>query len=333
MNTEDGDPAIGSTLAEEMAEAAADAGLGEWRAQARAMAASLSQLQGRYVQTLADLDEVDALAVDERTRLQAAETRTAVLIDLGMLDAARRHLPDHEALPKDDWLSISASIYLAGVHAYWSGQPQRALEILEPMQALPTEMADRWFVELAVAWARYDLGQPVSVPDIDAETPLRLALAAHARAVGILARDPAAAVGALDDAAALGRTWTYSLSRLAAWGAAEGARLSGQSDAVDRLLALEAEATERGLELLLAKVHRSLRLAGVRRTARRSMDRTGLVTERERVVIDLLATGATYEDVARRLGVGRSTVRRLLANAQEKLGSTGKFATVAALPT
>lgn len=331
MNLEDGDPLLAADLAVEMGRAAATAGLGEWRAQALAMSANLAYHQGRYAKALSELDELDGLAVDERTQLQATETRAAVLLDLGMLDAALDVLPDLSRLPAEDWLTYSASAYLTAFHSYWSGQPRRALATLAPLQELPLEIADRWFVELLAAWARYDAGEAIEAPDAVAGTTLRHGLALHTRAVAVLSEDPERAVAAFDEAAEFGRGWTYALSRLAAWGAAEAARLSGRADAVDRLLAIEKEAMEAGLMPLLAKVHRSLRLAGVRRSARRSVDRSGLLTERERLVVDLLADGSTYDEVARRLGVGRSTVRRLLVNAQGKLGRTGKFATVAAV--
>ena len=326
-----GDVGQAGEMAREMAALAADAGLGEWQAQALAMSANLNYHRADFAAALADLEQLDSLAVDERTRLQAAEARAAVFIELGLLDEARSCLPDLSGTHTDDWLSMSATVYLTAEHAYWSGQPRQALDILEPLRALPMEVADRWFGELTAAWSCYDLGLPIEVTDAVPGTPLRVGLSQQARAVAVLAVDPVAAVTAMDEAAEAARPWTYAISLVAEWGAAEAARLAGRDDAIDRLLAVEKHATEAGLEPLLTKVRRSLRLDGVRRSAARGLDRSGLVTTRERMVIDLLAQGATYEEVARRLGVGRSTVRRLLANAQAKLGSAGKFATVAAV--
>jgi DNA-binding CsgD family transcriptional regulator len=162
--------------------------------------------------------------------------------------------------------------------------------------------------------------------------PLVAGLEREARGVGMLSTDPAAAKELLSEPSTVGRALSYALALRAAWGAAEAARLAGDSDVVDRLLAVEKEAIEVGLEPLLTRIQRSLRQAGVRRAARRAPDRSGLLTERERAVLDLLAGGATYTEVARRLGVGRSTVRRLLDNAHAKLGTVGRFAAVAAVP-
>jgi DNA-binding CsgD family transcriptional regulator len=61
------------------------------------------------------------------------------------------------------------------------------------------------------------------------------------------------------------------------------------------------------------------------------MDRSGLLTVREREVLDLVAGGASYEQAARRLGVGRPTVRRLLDNARGKLGVSSRLGAVAAV--
>ena len=76
-----------------------------------------------------------------------------------------------------------------------------------------------------------------------------------------------------------------------------------------------------GLAALLTRIRRSLRLAGVVRAAPRAIDRSGLVTERERQVLDLVAQGKSLAEIARRLGVGRPTVRRMLTNARSRLGA------------
>ncbi len=81
-----------------------------------------------------------------------------------------------------------------------------------------------------------------------------------------------------------------------------------------------------GLAALLTRVRRSLRLAGVVRAAPRALDRSGLVTERERQVLDLVAQGQSLAEIARRLGVGRPTVRRVLSNARSRLGADSRIA-------
>jgi len=73
---------------------------------------------------------------------------------------------------------------------------------------------------------------------------------------------------------------------------------------------------------------RSLRLAGVRRDAPRV--RTGALTGRELEVLELVAEGLVNDEIARRLGIGRPTVVRLIRSAQQKLGA-GTRAHAAAL--
>jgi DNA-binding CsgD family transcriptional regulator len=54
--------------------------------------------------------------------------------------------------------------------------------------------------------------------------------------------------------------------------------------------------------------------------------RSGLVTDRERQVLDLVARGLPNAEISRRLGIGRPTVRRLLETARGKLGAANRVA-------
>jgi DNA-binding CsgD family transcriptional regulator len=82
---------------------------------------------------------------------------------------------------------------------------------------------------------------------------------------------------------------------------------------------------------LVVRARKSLRAAGVARTSERGVDRTGLVTLREREVLDLVARGRSNAEIARRLGVSRPTVRRLLENARAKLGARDRIEAAAIL--
>jgi len=72
---------------------------------------------------------------------------------------------------------------------------------------------------------------------------------------------------------------------------------------------------------LLAR--RSLRLAGVRVPAgRRSSATTALgLTSREQELLVLVGRGLTNIEIARRLGLGRPTVARIVASAMDKVGA------------
>ena len=84
-----------------------------------------------------------------------------------------------------------------------------------------------------------------------------------------------------------------------------------------------ADATAMGAEPLAARARRSLRLAGVRvPTGRRSSASTALgLTSREEELLDLVGRGLTNLEIARRLGLGRPTVARVVASAMDKVGA------------
>lgn len=331
-NEGDGDPDAALLLSEQMVDVAASHGLGEWRAQFMAMAANLHFHQGTYPAALALLDDIDAAVVDGQTRQQADGTRLAILIDLGLLEEAERLLPSPLDVESRDWLRDDTVAYLRAAHAYWSGDLRAALDLAAPLLDLTGGAILVWFPRSLRAWAQYDMQEQVDVPTGGPSVRIVAGVVREIEAIRLLQIDPVVAVEVFDEAAAVGRHGSYALALRAAWGAGEAARLGNVDGAIDRLLGVEKLCVEAGLEPLLAKVHRSLRLAGVRRTARRAPDRSGLMTERERLVLELAARGATYDEIARRLGVGRSTVRRLLDSARLRLGASGKFAAVASLP-
>jgi DNA-binding CsgD family transcriptional regulator/tetratricopeptide (TPR) repeat protein len=327
-----GDPGVGLELAFEMAADAEGRGLAEWRSQFQAMAANLLYHGGRYEQALTLLEAVESVALDPRTRRQAQICHASLLIDLGLLDAASALVPALPTSGSGDWMHNDSVHYLHAALAHAAGRPQRALSLIQQLSELGSSSGDILTFLLPVrAWAEHDLGLPVTVmPDPD-HLPVVHGLVLEARGVALLAADPGAASTLLAEAADVGARWTFAPSLRARWGAAEALRLAGSSEAVPQLLAVEEVAAAAGLEPLLARVHRSLRLVGVARSARRAPDRSGLLTERERHVLDLVAGGATYAEIARRLGVGRPTVRRLLDNARTKLGTGNRVGAVAAL--
>jgi DNA-binding CsgD family transcriptional regulator len=71
---------------------------------------------------------------------------------------------------------------------------------------------------------------------------------------------------------------------------------------------------------VLARLGRSLRLAGHRRSAPRSTA-AGTLTARERELLALAASGLSNGEIARQLGVSRTNVARLIASAARKLGA------------
>jgi DNA-binding NarL/FixJ family response regulator len=322
-----GDRDQGLALASQMADRAGALGLGEWQAQFQAAAANLLLQAGDYPACLRMLDAVDAAVVDLLTRDQARTTRIAALVDLGLLTEAERLIALWWSdAQEEDWLQARLERFIAGSSAFWSGRPAEALTLFAPLGA---DNPDRLLAAMVVpldAWARRDLGlPPVPVPT-DEVPDTYLGFLTEAAGVALLDADPAKAAAVLDFAAAqLSGRW-YSPSMRSRWGAAEARRLADDPTAVAALLAVEEEAMRTGLAALLTRVRRSLRLAGVVRAAPRALDRSGLVTERERQVLDLVAQGQSLAEIARRLGVGRPTVRRVLSNARSRLGADSRIA-------
>lgn len=189
------------------------------------------------------------------------------------------------------------------------------------------------FVGVVRAWAEFEQGkQPSAIPG----TQLRLVEGGpvEVEALVVLAGgDPLGAVEVFDRAAAL---WDGRHVRGAfrcRWAAAEALRRAGDdAEARERLLVLESAAEERQLNVVVRRIHRSLRLLGLHRAAERT--KAGVLTGREAEVLELVAEGLTNREIARRLGLGRPTVVRLIASAQRKLGATSRTqaATLAARP-
>ena len=111
-------------------------------------------------------------------------------------------------------------------------------------------------------------------------------------------------------------------------------RTGDQENAIVGLRGVLDDAGTAGFEPLVARLRRSLRLAGVRETAttsQRSSTATGL-TARERELVALVELGLTNAEIARRLGLGRPTVARILASAMTKLGVSSRAQLAAAVP-
>jgi DNA-binding CsgD family transcriptional regulator len=213
--------------------------------------------------------------------------------------------------------------------AFWSG---RAHDAHAAADAYFENCADHGsdegstaFVTLTRAWARLELeldsGEPLlgRVPPIAEGAPVELQAVAS-----LAAGDNREASECFDRAAEQWRGRHFRGELRCRWASGEAMRRAGQVDcAVERLMAAERLALERGYMPLLARIRRSLRLAGARRTAARTHDERGL-TGRELEVLELVRAGLSNAEISRRLGVGLPTVRRLIQSASHKLGAKSR---------
>lgn len=227
--------------------------------------------------------------------------------------------PFHEELNEAFWATADA--------AYWSGRARDTLAAIDAYFEASGEMGgsaegSTIFLSLTDAWARLELELELRAPVLAKVAPLAEGAPVELEAVALLAAgDDRAASEGFARAAALWRGRHFRGELRCRWAEGEALRRVGETEAaIASLTEAERLALERGYEPLLARIRRSLRLAGVHRAAERSQTAAGL-TARERETLELVAAGFSNAEIARRLGLGRPTVVRLIRSAQLKLGA------------
>jgi DNA-binding CsgD family transcriptional regulator len=318
-----GDPQRGEALADEMSSRAQAAGLRGWELQLRAMRLNLGMHDGAYQATIRGAIDLLDEPIDRRTRAQVEATLAIALIDVGSSEIAMSRLDELEARPGDSLMPPETARWLRSESALHDGRIRAALELAR--QAIELGMEDP-FAAIVERWALADLGEAPAIPLRAPGMPMLRAVGPETEALAALsAGDDRTSVERFDEAASLWRTYHRRGELRCRWGAAEALRRLGDApSARDRLLHLEEELIDRGMVPLLARVHRSLRAAGERRSAPRTCPDDERLTGREREVMRLVAIGLTNGEIARRLGVSRSTVVEHVARAMEALGATSR---------
>lgn len=319
-----GDPAEARDLAAAYVERTRALGLGVWERSFRIARSNLDFHAGDYPAVLAAADELLALPLEERSRDALVEQQCLALIDLGRIDEALRRLDAAPTRPGDQWWERGER-WVRCQAALWGGRPARALELSEQMLQGPAGDLNNAFAHCSRAWALLELDRDPG-PPVSTDYPGMLG-AVVPETAGIIAL----ADGRYDDATELfdAATATWSgyhrrgeLRCLAAAG--EAARRAGHADAVDRLEHAEEQVVAAGMLPLLGRVHRSLRAAGVRRSAPRAHEGAALLSAREQEVLRHVADGLTNAEIAARLGVSRHTVVSQVASASMKLGASNR---------
>ena len=248
------------------------------------------------------------------------------LADLGRdvdADAALRRMESSTA--SDDGRELA--MYVRAEIEWLAGRSRGAAECARSaLEAYPCggfTMA----LQAVLAWACLDLGEPVAGPTTTAiRLPASHGWITQVRAIEALARPRGAAEAErlFDDAADQLAGVSVRDELRCRWGAGEAAARAGALDrARERLADVERRAAARDLEPLLARIRRSLRQAGARRTVS-SSPAYGRLTPREREVLALVARGHTSAQIATRLGVERSTVESQVGSAMRKLGARSR---------
>lgn len=241
--------------------------------------------------------------------------------DAGRLDEARSLVDDLVATAHPSWDDLGNALWCRTDVEYWSGRAQEAVTAADEALGRFGRTGPTSFLQVSRAWALVDIGRvPDHVPDMD-DRPIIAGAIPEVEALRSLATGHHADAAALFRRAAVAWAGRHMRGELRSrWGEGEALRRNGApSLAVERLLKVEADAERLGFVPLLGRIRRSLRLLGVRRSVPRRVA-AGL-TGRERELLGLAGDGHTSADIARRLGVGRPTVDRIIASAMLKLGA------------
>lgn len=312
-----GRPREVARLATTMAATAVDRRLGEWEG------VFLYYLTGAHWHAGALGDAL--AAAQARARRPGGERSfylVQVLTDLGRHDQAQEHAERLLDGAGPDWYQLGESLWaLADVH-FAGGRYRQAVAAAD--RALDEFGTDgpTAFLQVTRAWARFELGLEQDAPMIEPMAPILEAAPVELDAIDRLAAGRHASAAAAFATAAdawRGRHFRGELRCL--WAHGEALRRAGDASARGRLEEAEALAERHEAAVLLERIRRSLRLAGARRSAPRSRALLGL-TGREHDVLSLVGEGLSNAEIAARLGLGRSSVARTLANASRKLGAT-----------
>ena len=327
-----GDLAVGRRMGEAFVERAKAAGLVGWEQSIRATMVSMANGAGDIARAidegLALLDE----PLERRVRAQVSGYTALALVDAGRLDDAREIVDAGLAGSAEDVDGRFDLVWAEAELAAASGEPARAIALADAGIARfgAADYGDVRFLHVLRAWMRLERGEDPG-PPLDAERPHHPFLAStvpESVGIGLLASGAAGAAAAAFATAAAGCAGHHRRSELRCrWAEGEALRRVGDlPGAIERLTAVEAATEAAGMRTLLGRVRRSLRLAGAARPAPRTGTGRGAgrLTTRERDVLALVELGLTNIEIARRLGIGRPTVSRILSNAMDRLGADSR---------
>ena len=303
---------------------ASDLRLASWERRFRTRSAWLAMHGGRYRKAF---DEAEALRGEELEWERFLVTYVAAesAIDLGLHDRARELLADLYLLSTTGYERLRQTLWVRADAELWSGRPRESLAAADELiELFPHEVSA--FARVTRAWACIDLGLDPGVATIDPPIRLLSGVRPELEALELLARGADAEAAALFHTAANAWRGQHERGRLrCAWAEGEALRRAGRAEeALERLLRAERLIEAYGQVPLLGRVRRSLRLAGSSRPATRGAGAHGL-TAREEEILALVGDGLSNSEVARRLGLGRPTVERLIATATTKLGAHSRL--------
>ena len=324
-----GSPVQARTVAAEMIDRATELGLGYWATALQTAVVNLDFHAGAYAQVVTTAQGLLQLPLEARSRDILIEDLAMSLLDLGRVDEAVRLVTASQDAAAPDYRGREQMQWVLAEAALWGGHPARALELIEGYleDYLDPDRVDpnRQFGLVTRAWALAELERDPGPGTPLQERPMLYGVSEETAALQLnYEQRYAEAAERFDHAAELWAPYHRRGDLRCGWAAGEALRRAGDNAAaIARLVAVETAATDLGATLILARIHRSLRATGERRSAPRSAHNGGL-TDRERQVLDLVRTGLTNEAIATQLGITRRTVVALVSSASVKLGATSR---------
>lgn len=319
-----GSVADGQELARQMQRRAVDLGLGHWQTSFLITGAQLDFHLGDIAACLDATGQLLAVPTDRRARDLLAEMRAMSLIDLGHPDAGARVASDRMAAAVGDYRGHGQLVWVCAEAALWGGHPRRALQLIDEYLAGPPGDRNRIFGRVTRAWAAFESGADPGPSELPQVKPILRAIPHETEGVRLLNSDPTSSAASFATAAALWAPYHRRGELRCLWAQAEALRRAGDTvQAITRLEEVEQRAQALGHLMILGRIRRSLRALGVRRTAARTVDPTGL-TGREREVLGMVGQGLTNAQIAARLGISRNTVVSLISSATLRLGASSR---------
>ena len=311
----------GRTVVTDVARRARELDLPSWERRLLARAAWIDLHAGRFGDCAAAGEALLLEALDPWQRFLVAYLTAQAWIDLGGHQRARELIGELARRAIGDGHERQRLWTLADAEL-WAGRPREAMAAAEEvLTRFPAETST--FAHLTRAWACADLGIDPGAPTALPRSQLLAGARPELEGIWNLAHNRHERAAELFAEAA--SRWAHRHVRgelRSLWAQGEALRRGGRAGAVEQLLVAERRAVEHDHRPLLDRTRRSLRLAGVRRDAPRR--RAGVLTGRELEVLALVAEGLVNEEIARRLGLGRPTVVRLIRSAQQKLGADSR---------
>ena len=318
-----GDPAIGRELAASMATRAEELRLAAWERQFGALVANLDLHAGHLEVALARSENLLDEALDPLAAQQVGLTAGLALVDLGRHEEAVRVLERLLLAASPDVTGRGDVLFVLAEAALWGGLPDEALARLDAYREYEeSEYPTSFLVDVTAGWAALEAGRAIPARfAIGDPTGMLVGARSERKAIETAAAGDDLGAATLFDAAALSYAGFHRRGELRSrWAAAEWRRRAGDPATVVELEALEDALIRDGFGPLLVRVHRSLRLLGERRAVRAPAAGATRLTAREQEIATLVARGLTNQEIARRMGLGRPTVARLLSNGMAKLG-------------